>query len=103
MAGEDEGNVETAHFVQGVEAARKRMRFGLGPQPDIRCDPEQYLIRGKENAPRLVVEHELMVSKAGRMDDSRSPIPSVSGRLDLIATAPSRAISCGMPLRTRYS
>src|SRR5215211_4125269 len=75
VAGEHEVRVEAAHAVEGLQVAGQRMRVGLRPEPDVGGDPEQQVVRGEQDAPRLVVEHDLVVRVPRGVDDASDALP----------------------------
>src|SRR5215212_10887386 len=51
------------------------MWFRLGPEPDVRGDPEHQVVCGEEDVPRLVVQNDLVVRVPRNVDDANFPLP----------------------------
>src|ERR671917_692009 len=75
VSGEYEVCAEAARVFQRLQVAGERVRFGLGPEPDVRGDPEQQVVRGEEYAARLVVKHYLVVRVPRNVDDANRSLP----------------------------
>src|SRR5918997_3124153 len=67
---EHEVCAEGAHSLQRLQVTGERMRFGFGPEPDVRGDLQQHMVRGEEDAARFVVEHDLVVRVPRNVDDT---------------------------------
>jgi hypothetical protein len=75
VPGEHEVCAEAAHTLQRLQITGERVLFGLRPEPDVRGDPEQQMVRCEQDAARLVVEHDLVVRVPRNVDDANCFLP----------------------------